>query len=265
MKASVRAALLVTLTAGTTLFVISSVTQAQQRGADATTIDRAQFEQGQQLYGANCVVCHQAGGTGVPPAFPALNGNERLNDLNLIVRPIRLGQGVMPALPRLTDNEIAALATYIRNAWSNKFGAATADQVTTLLAGIGKPIDQKVSVWSGVYTPEQKQRGETLYSGACSQCHGPRLNGAAQPDQPPSPAIARAAFLRKWGGKSVAELFTYVREMMPTDAPGTLTEQQTIDVIALMFATSDMPAGNKELPADSKALTSFVIDAQPKK
>src|SRR5436305_1448396 len=69
---------------------------------------------------------------------------------------------------------------------------------------------QQRSVWSGVYTTAQAKRGETLYSGACRQCHGARLNGAADADQPPSPAIARTAFLRKWAGKPVAELFTFV-------------------------------------------------------
>jgi mono/diheme cytochrome c family protein len=248
---------------GAAVVVAPAGAQAQPGGADS-----ALFEQGQKLYGTNCAVCHQAGGTGAPPVFPALNGNEKLKDLNLIVRPIRLGQGAMPPLARLTEEEIAALATYIRNAWSNKFGPASADQVKTLLAGLGKSKDQNtgqnVSIWSGVYTQEQRKRGETLYSGACAQCHGERLNGAAAPDQPPSPAIARTAFLRKWDGKSVAELATYVREMMPTDAPGTLTEQQAVDVLAHMFAVSEMPAGEKELPTDAKALGAIVIEAQKK-
>src|SRR5215813_7233001 len=94
----------------------------------------------------------------------------------------------------------------------------------------------RVSIWSGVYTTAQSKRGEEFYAGACAQCHGARLNGAAQPDQPPSPAIARVAFLRKWAGKPVAELFVYVRTNMPPDAPDTLTDQQAIDVIAHMFA-----------------------------
>ena len=265
MKASIWGAFVASWMAGAALVITAPIAQAQQSGAnDAGTVDSALFEQGQNLYGANCVVCHQAGGTGAPPVFPALNGNQRLKDLNLIVRPIRLGQGAMPALSRLTDEEIAALATYVRNAWGNKFGAATADRVKTLLAGLGKSTDQKASVWSGVYTKAQNERGEQLYSSACSQCHGLRLNGAGQPDQPPSPAVARTAFLRKWDGKSVAELFTYVREMMPTDAPGTLTEQQAIDVIAHMFAVSEIPAGDKELPTDAKALEGIVINAQKK-
>lgn len=137
---------------------------------------------------------------------------------------------------------------------------AVTSTVTTALAQAAG-----VSIWSGVYTKAQSERGQELYSGACTQCHGQRLNGAAQPDQPPSPAIARAGFLRKWNGKTVGELFTYVREMMPTDRPGTLTDQQTIDAIAHMFAVSEIPAGDKELPADAKTLEGFVIEAQPKK
>ena len=122
----------------------------------------------------------------------------------------------------------------------------------------------KVSVWSGVYTAAQNKRGEELYSGACAQCHGLRLNGAGQPDQPPSPAIAREGFLRKWAGKTVAELFVYVHTKMPPDNPGSLTEQQSIDAIAHMFAVSNMPPGDKELSSDSNALTGLVIETQPK-
>jgi hypothetical protein len=81
---------------------------------------------------------------------------------------------------------------------------------------------------------------------------------------PPSPAIARAPFLRKWAGQTVAALLVYVREMMPPDSPGTLTAQQSIDAIAHMFAVSDMPAGDKELPPDPNALANIVIEAQPK-
>ena len=151
-------------------------------------------------------------------------------------------------------------------AWSKwlTVGAAlvVAVQVTTILA---EPAAAQVSVWSGIYTQTQNKRGEELYSGACAQCHGLRLNGAGQPDQPPSPAIARATFLRKWEGKTVAELFTYVREVMPTDRPGTITDQQAINFIAYMFAVSDIPAGDKELPPDRKVLEGIVIGDKPKK
>jgi mono/diheme cytochrome c family protein len=140
-------------------------------------------------------------------------------------------------------------------------GAALAAAMATM-AALTEPAAAQVSIWSGVYTEAQNKRGQALYSGACSQCHGTRLNGAGQADQPPSPAIARAGFLRKWDGKTVAELFTYVREVMPTDNPGTLSDQQAIDAIAHMFAVSEIPAGDKELPTDKKALEGIVIKMQ---
>ncbi len=109
---------------------------------------------------------------------------------------------------------------------------------------------RKVSVWSGVYTAAQNKRGEEFHASACAQCHGSRLNGAGQPDQPPSPAIAGTDFLRKWSGQTVAALFLYVRKMMPSDNPGSLSDQESIDAVAHMFAVSEMPAGDKELPPD---------------
>ena len=132
----------------------------------------------------------------------------------------------------------------------------------TLVAGAQSV--KPVSVWSGVYTAAQNKRGEELHAAVCVMCHGPRLNGASQPEMPPSPAIARATFLHKWSGRNVAALFVIVRHTMPPDAPGTLTDQQSIDAIAHMFAVSGMPAGDRELPADMKALSSIVIQEQPK-
>jgi cytochrome c len=150
-------------------------------------------------------------------------------------------------------------------AWSKLSTVAAAlAMAVPITAILSEPAAAQVSIWSGVYTEAQNKRGQELHSGACAQCHGPRLNGAAQSDQPPSPAIARAGFLRKWDGKTVAELFTYVREMMPTDRPGTLTDQDAIDAIAHMFAVSEIPAGDKELPTDKKALEGIVINEKKK-
>ncbi len=126
----------------------------------------------------------------------------------------------------------------------------------------GQPV-KPISVWSGVYTAAQNQRGEEIHASVCVMCHGHQLNGAGQPEMPPSPAIARASFLRKWTGRNVAALFMFVRQTMPPDAPGTLTDQQALDAIAHMFAVSNIPAGNRELPSDLKALANILIDAQP--
>jgi mono/diheme cytochrome c family protein len=132
---------------------------------------------------------------------------------------------------------------------------------TAALAETGTPPG-KVSVWSGVYTSAQDERGKQIHSANCNQCHGVRLNGAGQPDMPSSPAIARAGFLRKWSGRPVAELAEYIRTKMPPDTPGRLNEQESVDAIAHMLAVSNVPAGNKELPSDPAALAGIVIQAE---
>jgi hypothetical protein len=48
---------------------------------------------------------------------------------------------------------------------------------------------------------------------------------------------------------------------MPTDSPGILTDQQALDAIAHMFAVSNIPAGDTELPLDLKALANIMIEA----
>lgn len=130
-------------------------------------------------------------------------------------------------------------------------------------AGAAGQAATPISVWSGVYTVVQNKRGEEIHASVCVMCHGYQLNGAGQPEMPPSPAIARASFLRKWTGANVAALFIYVRQTMPPDAPGTLTDQQAVDAIAHMFAVSGMPAGSSELTLDPKALANIIIDARP--
>ena len=92
-------------------------------------------------------------------------------------------------------------------------GAALVCAAAVAQAQTGKPV----SVWSGVYTAAQNKRGQELHAAVCVMCHGPQLNGAGQPEMPPSPAIARAALLRKWSGQTVAALFIVVRLLSPVD------------------------------------------------
>lgn len=223
--------------------------------------DSALYQQGEELYGTHCAVCHQENGAGVPPTFPALSQNETLENLEQIVSNIHQGKGNMPPFPDLTADEIAALATYIRNSWGNAFGEVTAEEVTPILDTM-ETAGELTSVWDGVYTQDQAERGLRAYL-PCGTCHGRRLNGAPNdPDMPSSPPLARAPFLRNWDGKTVATLFEYTRATMPQNNPGFMTDQQYIDVIAYMLSQSGMPAGQEELPPDPASLSRIVIQQE---
>jgi len=239
--------------------ILSSILVIPVIGQTQQLADMGQFEQGQQSYQSNCALCHMDSGSGNPPIFLALNGNEQLADAARIITNIKQGAGAMPAFPGLDMNEIAALATYIRNAWTNSFGEVTVAQVTSTLDGLEVPI-QTESIWDGVYTEVQAQRGQELYSGTCGACHGRRLNGAPEdPDMGSTPPLARARFLRVWEGRSLATLFEYTRATMPADNPASLTDEEFIDVIAYMFSVGGVPVGSNELEPDTHVLARILI------
>ncbi|MCW5717691.1 MAG: cytochrome c [Bauldia sp.] len=235
---------------------------AQDDGVVA--LDPALFEQGQVIYDANCVACHQPGGVGLEPSFPALNANDILTDLNFVIGNIAQGRGAMPAFPDLTATDIAAVLSFIRNAWDNDFGGVTPEMVEEVLAGLEERAEL-TSVWEvGMFTTAQAERGENLYEGWCAECHGARLNGAPEdPDRRSSPALAGGSFLNKWQGTSVATLFEYMRATMPESNPGFLPDQDYADILAYMFFENDMPAGDNELPPDTEALAAYVITLKP--
>ncbi|MCS7101217.1 MAG: cytochrome c oxidase subunit II [Burkholderiaceae bacterium] len=77
---------------------------------------------GAQVYAANCGVCHQPTGKGVPNAFPALDGSKVVADKAESIKILLNGKNAMPAWKTLSDVELAAVATYVRNHWGNSFG-----------------------------------------------------------------------------------------------------------------------------------------------
>jgi cytochrome c oxidase subunit II len=90
------------------------------------TIDELKTK-GEKVYSANCAVCHQANGKGVPGAFAALDGSAVVNgpkaeQIKVLLHGQKSGKfpSEMPAWKQLSDTDIAAVITYTRNTWSNK-------------------------------------------------------------------------------------------------------------------------------------------------
>lgn len=81
-------------------------------------------ERGAKVYAANCQACHQANGQGVKGTFPPLDGSAVVMNTQQQVAILLSGKGAMPSWKGLSDVELAAVATYTKNAWGNKAGAA---------------------------------------------------------------------------------------------------------------------------------------------
>lgn len=105
-----------------------AVAEAGAHGGPVAAVDEALKAKGEQVYSANCAGCHQATGKGLPGVFPALDGSKNVADKAYVINILLKGKGGMPAFAQLSDEELAAVATYIRNSWSNKFGGVTPDE-----------------------------------------------------------------------------------------------------------------------------------------
>lgn len=101
---------------------------------------------GERIYTNNCSSCHQASGQGIPGAFPPVVGSEWVTGasetltrivLHGLQGPIEVaGQvynGTMPAWQDLLkDEEIAAVATYLRQLGDNSAPPVSLEEVSTL-------------------------------------------------------------------------------------------------------------------------------------
>jgi mono/diheme cytochrome c family protein len=97
-------------------------------GGPVAAVDQALKAKGEQVYNANCVACHQANGKGLAGVFPALDGSKNVADKAYTINILLRGKGGMPGFAQLSNEELAAVATYIKNSWSNNFGGVTPEE-----------------------------------------------------------------------------------------------------------------------------------------
>lgn len=230
---------------------------------DQVPVDPALMAQGEALYAQHCLLCHRDQGQGTGSTFPALAANENLSQTDLIVTNLHLGVVTMPPFPWLSDAEMAALASYVRNSFGNGFGGTTAEEVAAIRTGLD-PAGPVRTIWDGVFTQDQADRGKAIFASPCGVCHGSRLNGAPDDqDMRPAPPLARANFLRVWDGRSLGMLYSYTRMTMPQSNPAFLPEEDYIAMIAHMLATTGAPAGPEPLPVDVQMLGLIRIGPAP--
>src|SRR5688572_29907523 len=86
-------------------------------------------------------------------------------------------------------------------------------------AGASAQSTSTTSTKAGVYTKEQSGRGQDVYAGYCKNCHTPESHTGE-------------VFKTKWSGRRLSELYEYIRDQMPKNAPGSLSDEEYVDVMA---------------------------------
>src|SRR6266705_2043943 len=108
----------------------------------------------------------------------------------------------------------------------------------------------------GIYTEEQGNRGYALYAQRCARCHAPDLTGGET-----APALNRAEFKSNWSDLSVDDLFERIKVSMPQDNPGSLSRQQTADILAFVLSKGGFPGGKTELAREAEVLKAIRFEA----
>jgi mono/diheme cytochrome c family protein len=80
---------------------------------------------------SGCFVCHGEMGEG--GAGPCLRGDPFLSITDYAIAQILLGRGIMPSFGQtLNDQQIAAVASYIRASWENKYREVQTQEVARI-------------------------------------------------------------------------------------------------------------------------------------
>lgn len=112
----------------------------------------------------------------------------------------------------------------------------------------------KRTIWDGVYSGAQAERGEKAYAQHCSGCHGPGLTGG----EDGAPALRGAYFRARWTDHTLFEVFQTISTTMPKNG-ASLTSSEYLDVLSYILYANDTPVGSTELTSSRSALEQIVV------
>lgn len=125
-----------------------------------------------------------------------------------------------------------------------------------VLSAFASPVLNERSVWSGVYTTTQAERGREAFEASCAMCHQADLSGRGTA----IPALRGEQFTGQRHGESVGALYSRIRSTMPPGRPESLTPEQYADVVAYLLSANAFPPGEGDLPGDEDSLHGIVFD-----
>ena len=113
------------------------------------------------------------------------------------------------------------------------------------------------SVWDGVFTAEQAERGDRAYAANCASCHGTSLTGGES-----APPLTGGEFSSNWYGLTIGDLFERIRTTMPADRPGRIKREQNADILAYILRMNQFPPGKAELSSQTQFLKQIRLEAE---
>ena len=142
------------------------------------------------------------------------------------------------------SRNVSAFIIAVTFLWVSAFAASSAQQLA--------PGER--SMWDGVYTAAQATRGKPKFEAGCGRCHNNELAGSTR-----GPALKGSQFWSHFQQQTLADLFVFMRDRMPRDSGGQVSDDQKVDILAYVLSISGMPPGTSELTLDLRAMESIKI------
>ncbi|MFN2323413.1 MAG: c-type cytochrome [Trueperaceae bacterium] len=133
--------------------------------------------------------------------------------------------------------------------FSTLLAAAAALVLALPLAAAAADGDATLTIGSA-----QVEEGASVFSNACAECHGARLEGFAH-----FPALVGDAFQSEWSDRPVADLHTYVAEQMPLGAAGSLSDEAYAAVVAYLLERNGFEPGEAPFDPSDEAVLEFEL------
>jgi mono/diheme cytochrome c family protein len=124
--------------------------------------------------------------------------------------------------------------------------------LATQVGGQQPDAQSMSSVWDGVYTAAQADRGKAAYTRHCSRCHGDDPANSRNP-------LSGDRFAEHWESRTLADLFHRVRDTMPPGESSTVGASDKLDTVAYLLKQNGFPEGGAELTPDADALATIQI------
>ena len=97
------------------------------------------------------------------------------------------------------------------------------------------------------YGADQAKAGKQVYDSTCARCHPPgQLDGVA--------------FSNSWKNRRLFDFYSLITNTMPQDRPGSLTDDQYLNVIAYILQRNQVPSSAAKLTTDTLAMKKVRID-----
>ena len=130
---------------------------------------------------------------------------------------------------------------------------AAAGSLFAVSVFIARPTMQTALV-SPTFTAGQAASGRALYDQQCASCHGSSLDNGEF-----GPPLSGEEFLQSWGNRPLSEVFDLVINTMPLAAPGSLSPEQAVNLLAYVLQRNAVAISDRPLPSSAEGLGRMVM------